>query len=83
MLLVADYSAMIETPVPEYVLGDINGDGTADIADALMAARYDAGLMELPSETAQKAGDVTGDGIVNIADALKIARFDAQLITEL
>ncbi len=83
MLLAVEYDAKVETPEPEYVLGDINSDGTADIADALMAARYDAGLMELPSETAQKAGDVTGDGVVNIADALKIARFDAQLITEL
>lgn len=32
---------------PEYKLGDVNGDEFTDIADALMIARFDAGLAEL------------------------------------
>lgn len=62
--------------------GDTNGDGTADIADALMISRYDAGLIALDS-TQLSVSDVNHDGSVDIADALMIARFDAGLIESL
>ncbi len=70
--------------VPEdpVVMGDVNGDGSADIADSLYIARADAGLATL-SVDQTKAADVNRDGSADIADALMIARFDAQLIPNL
>ena len=64
------------------MLGDTNGDGKVNIADALMIARYDAKLTTL-NDTQLSVSDVNGDSKVNIADALKIARFDAKLIDSL
>ena len=64
------------------VLGDTNGDKNADIADALMIARYDAGLIQL-DETQLSVSDVNKDGGVDIADALMVARYDAGLINKL
>ena len=62
--------------------GDTNGDGTADIADALMISRYDAGLITLDN-TQIAVSDVNSDGSADIADALMIARYDAGLINGL
>lgn len=62
------------------LLGDVNDDETVDIGDALMVARYDAGLIEL-DDAHRIAGDVNGNGETDIADALMIARYDAGLIT--
>ena len=62
------------------IIGDVNGDGIADIADALLVARADAGLAAL-TETQTKTADVNGDGGADIADALMIARADAGLAT--
>lgn len=64
------------------IKGDTNGDGSVDIADALMIARYDAGLVQL-DETQLSISDVNKDGGVDIADALMVARFDAGLIQNL
>ena len=64
------------------IKGDTNGDGSVDIADALMIARYDAGLVQL-DETQLSISDVNKDGGVDIADALMVARFDAGLINSL
>ncbi|MGN1457450.1 MAG: leucine-rich repeat protein, partial [Acutalibacteraceae bacterium] len=66
--------------VPNTTLkGDVTGDGEVNVADALMIARYDAGLVTFDDSQLASA-DVTGDGKVNIADALMIARYDAGLI---
>ena len=59
--------------------GDVNGDGTTDIADALLISRYDAGLITMTSEQIRVA-DINEDGSADIADALMIARYDAGLI---
>lgn len=64
------------------VLGDINDDKSVDIADALMIARYDAGLIQL-DEVQLSVSDVNKDGSADIADALMIARYDAGLIDKL
>lgn len=61
------------------LLGDVNGDGKVNIADALLISRYDAGLASLDAEQLA-AGDVNKDNKVNIADALLISRYDAGLI---
>ena len=66
----------------QFIVGDTNSDGNADIADALMVARYDAGLIQL-DENQCSVSDVNQDDIVDIADALMIARYDAGLINSL
>ena len=63
-------------------LGDVNGDGTIDAADAVMIQRYDSGLTTLTDEQLA-AADVNADGLVDAADAVKIQRYDAGLIAEL
>ena len=68
--------------MPYVTLGDINGDGMIDAADAVMIQRYDSGLTTLTEEQLS-AADVNGDGLVDAADAVKIQRFDAGLIVSL
>ena len=70
------------TVKPNGVLGDTNGDESVDIADSLMIARYDAGLIQL-DENQLSVSDVNKDDSVDIADALMIARYDAGLIRSL
>jgi hypothetical protein len=66
-------------PTPTGLKGDVNGSGKVDINDALMIARYAAGLN--PPNFNVTLGDVTGDGLVNVVDALQIARYVAGIIT--
>lgn len=67
------------TPTPTgLVLGDVNGDRVSNINDALLIARYAAGLIvSIPS-----SGDVDCNGAISITDALLVARFAAGLITQ-
>ena len=62
--------------------GDVNGDGDVDNTDALMALKYDAGIIDL-DDIALVAGDVDEDGCVDNTDALKILKYDAGIIDEL
>ena len=68
--------------IPPVTLGDVNGDGTIDAADAVMIQRYDSGLTTLTDEQLA-AADVNADGLVDAADAVKIQRYDAGLIAEI
>ena len=62
-------------------LGDVDGNGLVNAADAVMVLRSDAGLTTLTAaQTA--AADINGDGVVNASDAVQILRYDAGLITE-
>lgn len=62
-------------------LGDVDGNGLVNAADAVMVLRSDAGLTTLTAaQTA--AADINGDGTVNASDAVQILRYDAGLITE-
>lgn len=63
-------------------LGDVNGDGLVDAADADLISRYDAGIIALTSDQL-KVGDVNGDGVVDAADAGLISRYDAGFIDNL
>lgn len=60
-------------------LGDVNNNNVVDITDALLVARFSAGLNPQPFD--QTKGDVNRDGKVTIADALMIAQASAGLIT--
>ena len=81
--LVSDKNDVIklsnDSIVAKTLLGDTNGDGEVDIADALMISRYDAGLITL-DEAQLSVSDVNKDGEVDIADALMLSRYDAGLI---
>ena len=53
--------------------GDVNGDGSVDIEDALLAMRAALELVDLP-DAGMAAADVNGDGSVTLVDALIILR---------
>jgi hypothetical protein len=59
--------------------GDINGDGTVNSTDALLALRYSMGSAALTDEQLAR-GDVNGDGIVNATDAIMIMRMALRVI---
>lgn len=58
---------------PEPIPGDVDGNGTVEIADAILALRCALGLVELTSEQLA-VGDMNGDGIVAGVDAVMIMR---------
>lgn len=62
-----------ETPEPEYDAGDVDMNGTVEVRDALLAARFALGLQSLSDEQAALA-DVDNDGSVGIDDAVLICR---------
>ena len=63
-------------------LGDVNGDGYIDSADAMLCLRSAVGLKKLTEEQ-ESAADVNKDGFVDAGDAIKILRYDAKLIDSL
>ena len=63
-------------------LGDVNGDGYIDSADAMLCLRSAVGLKKLTAEQ-KSAADVNKDGFVDAGDAIKILRYDAKLIDSL
>ena len=63
-------------------LGDLNGDGIADSADAIVVLKATAGFIDL-TWIQKDAADVTKDNEVDSVDALKILKFDAGLINSL
>jgi hypothetical protein len=56
---------------PAYIKGDINGDGSVDIADALSLFMFSMLPEQYPLDYAGNS-DFTGDGNVDIADALRV-----------
>jgi hypothetical protein len=63
----ATFIALTATP------GDVNGDGTVTMLDALLAARAAVGITTL-TESAFVAADVNHDGTITMLDVLLIAR---------
>ena len=58
------------------VLGDVDGNGQVDMADALFVAMYslDSSIV-LPNNGDISRGDVNGDGVVDVADAVLLLRY--------
>ena len=58
------------------VLGDVDGNGQVDMADALFVAMYslDSSIV-LPNNGDISRGDVNGDGLVDVADAVLLLRY--------
>lgn len=77
------YSAEIKITVTAAAqLGDVNGDGYIDAADALLCLRASVGLITLTPEQ-EAAADVNHDGLIDAGDAILILRYDARLIPSL
>lgn len=71
--------AVVTISSGEAVLGDVNGDGVIDEADAGIILDYEAGLRKV--QPSLLTADVTGDGVVDSDDAVLIARYAAGMIT--
>lgn len=70
--------------VPEgsnVVIGDVNGDGIADVLDAAIVQKYAAGKTSLTPEQIY-AGDVNGDNNADVLDAAMIQKYAAGKMTE-
>lgn len=77
------YSAEIKIIVTAAAqLGDVNGDGYIDAADALLCLRTSVGLIMITPEQ-EAAADVNHDGLIDAGDAILILRYDARLIPSL
>ena len=68
--------------LPDYILGDVDGDGKVSIMDATEIQRHIAQLTTITDDRLSCA-DANKDGQVNVLDATHIQRFIAQLIPEL
>ncbi len=66
---------------PEFILGDVNGDGKVDTTDAKLIMQYDLKLVG-DSDLELSVADVNGDGKVDTTDAKLIMQLDLGLITE-
>ena len=78
-------TAVLETLIQEILqvrkLGDVDGNGDVNSADAAKVLAYTAEMEEL-SEEDKQAGDVNLDGASDSADAVEILRYAAESITE-
>lgn len=73
-----DYDAFDQADV--YTLGDIDGNGTINATDALLALQHSVELISL-GETQRLAADVNRDGDINATDALLILQHSVKIIT--
>lgn len=64
-------------------IGDVNGDGQVNVADALMILQHITGLLELNTHQ-QTAANVSGcsEGTVSVTDAILILRYVVGLISD-
>ena len=70
------------TTESEIMLGDLNGDGKVNTADAVLVLKNAANMIVF-DETQEKAADVNHDDKVNTADAVLILKYAAGMIAEL
>ena len=61
--------------------GDVNGDNSVNIVDALLTAQLQVGLRTCGEMARYDACDIAADGLCNIADALRMAQCSVGLIS--
>ena len=66
---------------PDVTYGDVNGDNTIDVSDALLVCQFYLGNVA-PTDAQNAAADVNGDGAVDVSDASMICQFYLGNITE-
>ena len=71
--------ALIKELLEARLLGDVNGDGTVDAADAALLLQYTAELTDLSKEDLE-AADVNRDQMQDSKDASEILKLSAELI---
>ena len=59
---------------PDVMYGNVNGDNTIDVSDALLVCQFYLGNVA-PTDAQNAAADVSGDGAVDVSDALMICQF--------
>ena len=64
------------------LLGDVNGDGVVNSADAMLISRHSVKLIDLTEEQLVYA-DVNQDGRVNSGDAQLISRYSVRIYDEI
>jgi hypothetical protein len=66
---------------PDYVAGDVNGDGVIDVRDVVLVQKHILGLQFPPLTQVQLlAADVNGDGDINVSDAVTIMQITLGII---
>ncbi|MBQ8210321.1 MAG: dockerin type I repeat-containing protein [Clostridia bacterium] len=65
---------------PDYVPGDVTGDGEVTAGDARVVLRHSAQLELIADEALLLAADVDKNGEITAADARHVLRYSAQLI---
>ena len=66
---------------PDVMYGNVSGDNTIDVSDALLVCQFYLGNVA-PTDAQNAAADVNGDGAVDVSDALMICQFYLGNITE-
>ena len=61
-------------PPSEWLLGDVDHNGTVNIVDSVTVLRHALGLVMIPDDALAQA-DVTGNGSIDVTDALMIMRY--------
>lgn len=77
----ATYAALLAMP-EDVLYGDVNGDDTVDISDAMLLAKYYSGVREL-TDRQLAAADVNGDGAVDVLDVTLLIEYCNGLIDRL
>lgn len=70
------YAELRSIPIFEsspVISGDMDGNGTVNITDAVLALRCAMGLIT-PTPEQNAAGDMDGNGVISIADAIMVLR---------
>ena len=66
-------STIPDEPTDDYLAGDVDGNGTVNVADRIKLTRYLAGW-EANKEIVEKNSDLNGDSKVNVADRIILTR---------
>ena len=64
-------NAAVSDQIPPEFCGDLNGDGTVNVFDAIVELQIIVGLV-VPSAEQLRLGDVVRDGTINVFDAILV-----------